>query len=365
MATTKETIISTKPKAKATVALEPAHNGLASLFLVAWVDEMQGVSDWVKETAVALTPAQRHTHRLIFEGLIHALYPEQGWPSFPDYLAAIARQDPVVLRNRLLDMYLSMPGHYGEPTLSLTREELLQSQESFLTYLLARFSSDYVNVPLEQEAYALLKEPAKMQGLIHSHLQMMWQKFLATEWQRTKPLLQASVEAFQQIELGHLSHIEAARLVTDQELHTGWDRIVIADRVIFVPSPHIGPYLHKMKVTIDGQVYLWLLFGARIPEGVSVSVPELSRSELLVRLNALADDTRLRMLRLLAESGELCAPDIMQALDLSQSATSRHIRQLSATGYVSERRREGAKCYTLNLDRVETTWQALARFLKS
>ena len=54
---------------------------------------------------------------------------------------------------------------------------------------------------------------------------------------------------------------------------------------------------------------------------------------------------------------------MINLLDLSQSAASRHLKQLSATGYLIERRREGAKCYSLNPDRIEATLQALANFL--
>jgi DNA-binding transcriptional ArsR family regulator len=60
---------------------------------------------------------------------------------------------------------------------------------------------------------------------------------------------------------------------------------------------------------------------------------------------------------------ELCAQDIMARLDVSQSAASRHLRQLSATGYLTERRRAGEKCYSLNRGRVSNTFHALEQFL--
>ena len=91
--------------------------------------------------------------------------------------------------------------------------------------------------------------------------------------------------------------------------------------------------------------------------------PSLGRSELLVRLNALADDTRLHILELLTREEELCAKDIMQTLNLSQSAASRHLRQLTATGFLNERRQETAKCYNLSAERIDDTLDALARFL--
>ena len=53
----------------------------------------------------------------------------------------------------------------------------------------------------------------------------------------------------------------------------------------------------------------------------------------------------------------------MARLDVSQSAASRHLRQLSATGYLTERRRAGEKCYSLNRGRVSNTFHALDQFL--
>jgi DNA-binding transcriptional ArsR family regulator len=83
-----------------------------------------------------------------------------------------------------------------------------------------------------------------------------------------------------------------------------------------------------------------------------------------MRLSALADDTRLRILELVASAGEQRAQDITARLELSQSASSRHLRQLSATGYLTERRCEGAKCYRLSQYRIDDTFSALQAFLQ-
>ena len=82
-----------------------------------------------------------------------------------------------------------------------------------------------------------------------------------------------------------------------------------------------------------------------------------------MRLSALADDTRLHILKLVSEKGEQRSQDIMEHLELSQSASSRHLKQLSATGYLIERRCNGAKCYELNAERIEDTLQALGNYL--
>ena len=84
---------------------------------------------------------------------------------------------------------------------------------------------------------------------------------------------------------------------------------------------------------------------------------------MLVRLNALADDTRLSILEMLVAEEELCAQDFINRLDLSQSSASRHLRQLTASGFLNERRRDVAKCYSLNSERIEDTMKALKRLL--
>jgi len=53
---------------------------------------------------------------------------------------------------------------------------------------------------------------------------------------------------------------------------------------------------------------------------------------------ALADETRLRILRVLQEFGELCVCDVEVGLDVSQSRASRHMNMLRQAGLVEDRR---------------------------
>jgi DNA-binding transcriptional ArsR family regulator len=106
-----------------------------------------------------------------------------------------------------------------------------------------------------------------------------------------------------------------------------------------------------------------LIFGARLPEDTKMDAPDLSRNEITIRLGALADDLRLNILKVIAEEGEMRSQEIMDKLELSQSAASRHLKQLSATGYLTVRRCSGAKCYALNKERVQDTLRAVAAFL--
>jgi len=53
---------------------------------------------------------------------------------------------------------------------------------------------------------------------------------------------------------------------------------------------------------------------------------------------ALADQTRLRCLMLMAEEGELCVCELTHALDTTQPMISRHLAHLRQAGIVADRR---------------------------
>ncbi len=353
-------IIRKPAQATIRVALEPAHHLLNSLMLLVNTEYLSGYSEWVTQTAVSLTAQQLHMNKLVLLGLHYAVTPFRSWSSFEAYLDNLAVYNPVTLRDRILDAYEKLPCQDDAPIIE--QSQILSSSDAYLAYLYGRFPDAIIDEEIEREAYALMIDPPAMQQTIVNHLREMWETILKPEWMQIQPMLQASVEAFRQVDFRGMTPLEAARTVIGQELPEHWEKMLdskMVEQIVFVPSAHIGPYLGKVKP--NG--ILWLLFGARLPEGTAVTSPDLSRSELLVRLNALADDTRLHILQIIREQGEQCSQDIINRLDLSQSAASRHLKQLSATGYLSERRRDGAKCYSLNPERIDGILQAASSFL--
>jgi DNA-binding transcriptional ArsR family regulator len=325
-------------------------------------EHLSGYAEWVTNTAVSLTPQQLYRNKLVLLGLHYAVVPFRSWSSFEAYLANLSAHNPLTLRDRVLDAYDHMPCR--PDAAQINRKQMLSSPEIYLQYLRDRFPAEAIDEDIERDAYALMIDPPQMQQTIIAHLRDMWETILKPEWARIEPLLQASVDAFAGVDFQGMTPLEAAGTVAGQELPEHWQKMLGKPdkrlrEIIFVPSAHIGPYLGMFKA--DGT--LWLLFGARAPEGMLDVSPDLSRSELLVRLNALADDTRLRILQAIHEAGELCSQEIMARLDLSQSAASRHLKQLSATGFLSERRRNGAKCYSLDRERLEDIMAAISSSL--
>lgn len=361
-----QNFIMPSPPASITFGLEPAFNAVHSLILLNKVENLSGLGEWVIRTAAQLTPEEKQRHRLVTIGLHYVIIPEQSWPSFPAYLDYLAATDPVVLQDKLLNAYARIsPDDKTCMDISSTPEPVdkaavLRSVDTFLEFLWSRFHAQNIDVNIETEAYTYIINPPAMKARVITHLRHMWDKYLAPEWEQIQPMLRDSVEAFRQVDVSQMSRLEVAQWVTGQELDAQWEQSLSQVRqVMFVPSAHVGPYIGRFRTPNR----LGILYGARLPEGTRVHAPDLSRAEILVRLTALADDSRLRILRLIAEQGELRSQDVMHQLDLSQSAASRHLKQLTATGYLAERRCEGAKCYRLHPQRIESTLQAVAAFL--
>lgn len=341
--------------------LEPAHNAIQSLMFLIRAEELSGLGEWVTRTLAQMTAEEKHRHTLVMIGLHFATIPYRSWPSFPAYLENMAAVDPETLRDKILNVYDNMPCREDEVYPALEQEVALGDVETFLTYLKQRFTPDHIDDAVEAEAYSYLIDPPALQKLIVSHLRYMWDKYLAAEWNRVEPMLRDAISAFRQVDFSQMERLEAVEFITGQKPREKvWEKkLVDYEQLIFVPSTHSGPYL-SMFPRDDT---LRIIFGARLPEGANLHAPDLSRAEILVRLSALADDTRLSILKLVADEGEQRSQDIIKLLDLSQSAASRHLTQLSATGYLIERRCNGAKCYHLNTERLENTLRAVSAFL--
>lgn len=340
--------------------LAPAQNAAHSLFCLLLEEKLSGLGDWVANTNRAMGAKLRDQNQLVMEGFYGIATPDrEGWVSFPDFIDHLAAQQPEALQGQMLRHYAQKKG----PNESLNKKAVLASAEAYLAFLYQLFPADHINEAVERKAYEYMLKPKALQELIVGHLRHMWTQYLQPEWERVLPMLQDSVKAFQAAKYTGRDKLEVIRWVIGNNLQDPWwqDKLQAVERFIFVPSAHVGPYAGR----IHGDSTLWIMFGARLPEGTRIDAPDLSRTELVVRMNALADDDRLRILRLLAERGELKSPEIIKELGFSQSAASRHLTQLSAVGFLLERRSNGAKAYQLNQTRFADTFEGLEHFLRA
>ncbi|MGD2058952.1 MAG: metalloregulator ArsR/SmtB family transcription factor [Anaerolineales bacterium] len=339
------------------VADQPVHNALHSMMLLLREHELSGLDEFIVRTARAISKEVMEKHAVIMFGVHYAVIPQRDYDDFHAYLQDLESVDPIVLRDRLLETYMDLPcrDDVDESFTQMSKDEILSDFDTFLAYLRSRFGPELIFEDIERKAYELLREPGKMRAEIVDHLSMMWDRFFAEEFERRQPMIDETVDAFSGFDFEGMSDEEAMRAVTGQWNEKLEHFLSEYEHIVFVPSPHIGPYTGPL---IAGDT-LWMMFSCRLPSGSPLGLSEVSRAELLVWLSALADDTRLHILALLKDRGELCAQDIISLLDTSQSTVSRHLRQLSASGYVREHRTEAGKCYRINAERFEETIKAL------
>jgi len=357
MPTLESELILTPAKTGIQVAIEPAVNALGSLFFLSRVDDYSGLDPWIVKKADSLDKALLQANKVVMQGLFYAWTPERSWPSFISYVDHLEAADPLALRDRILDTYLELPCRKDNEmdVDSISKDELLSDRATFIAFLRSKFGEEHVDETIEEEAYHLLLKPKEMRAYIVSHFRTMWTEILEAEWDRTYPLIEESTIAFKKVDLSQMTNKEAVRFITGHtDDKAGW-LIEQNKPLIFVPTTHSGPYSYPF-ISKDR---IWILFSARLPEGLPRSASVLSRSELLVRLTALADETRLSILAITNERDQICSQELIDILQMSQSSVSRHLRQLSASGFLRERRTEAGKCYTLNPERLKHTLRAL------
>ncbi len=333
----------TPQPSRVTVDVAPTYNALASLATVADALESPGIGDWPVHTRNSLSPEAWEEHRLIaswigVEALSNTADTAEALASFPAFVRSLAGRDSTVLRDALLRWMVASPSsqlaftatrrHVGDPL------SLLESEEAFSTlHDLERKSEEEIRVM--HRLYEYMLHPLALQALISGYLDQFWSAHLKQEWERTVPYLEAAVAGFKGTDTTGMSHFEVIETITRRNLRGVYRADVLASYTTlrFIPSLHCGPYTLRMS---DGQE-LRIVFGAQHLHALARAGDDMDSAYVLDRLRALGDETRLAIVRLLKEHGELGTHEIIEELSLSRSAASRHLRQLFANNIVDIR----------------------------
>lgn len=352
----------TPPKTvKVSFKVDPVYGVFDLLGSLTHFEHYSGMHPWVEETGHSMPHDLMHRHRVLCatcEGLFFKVAPYSQWVSFPAFLEGMAALDPVIFRDLVVSTLLEYFTDYalrGTVTLPVpTAAQIIADNAVYMRWQEAlhllmystSLKDDMHEYHDHEEAHNLYGDPHALHSLTVSHLRKMWYAYAEEFFMQNLPLIQDSVTAYQQLTFAGLTVYEAIRAVTGRDLRatTKW-YLGDVEHIVFVPVAHLGPFLDKIG---RGET-VRILFSARLPQGMPGNAA-LSRSELLIRLGALADETRLKILEMLAQEGELCAQEIIGRLNIGQSSVSRHLSQLAATGYITERRRDINKCYTLNAE---------------
>ena len=349
------------------VGLEPVYNALNSFSLLSATERLRGLNAWVVRTSATLNPERLHTNQLVFEGLRDALAPGHDDLDFPTYLKNLTEQDPDVLRDRVLERLRSrfsqrVPSENGLAGPDPAR--LLSDVHAYLTCV------EYVQVDtpfdpaLQTEVHALLNDAPALYHLIVSHLEELWKTTFAAEWRRVQSSLRWQVEMFTRSLEEDATIEDTYHTFTGRELPADTrERLTPIPEIVLVPSWHMGRHVALWENEASARLFF------SEPPNYDITLlrsAPVGRAELRARLDALADETRMRILELLVQQDELHAQDIIAALDLSQSSVSRHLKQLVSMGYLYERRGEGAnKTYRLSSIYFERTARAIEQLVSA
>ena len=214
--------------------------------------------------------------------------------------------------------------------------------------------------PLNQEDLTLLvsswADAQKSSDLYLEALREYYQVFFAEEETRIRPTLKAGLQHAQELAL----RTNLDDLI--EELSHGVHFAPLENTSIFILAPSFwcAPLIFYTK--LPGNKML-LLFGAR-PEAESIVPGEGSSPQLVNILKALADPTRLRILRILADR-PLSSSELARRLRLRLPTVIHHLRLLRLSGLVHIIVGENDKRYATRLEILEDLQQNLGNFIRT
>lgn len=163
---------------------------------------------------------------------------------------------------------------------------------------------------------------------------------------------------------------EAVRLekrrveVTIEELFTGVVRGVeymmpaAIERLVLVPCLTIMPTIFHFTVE-DTITYCYPISDIQQPAGDSDT---MQRAEMVRLFDALADETRLRILRYLSQR-QMYLTELSEHLKLTKATTRHHMIRLRAAGLVTLHMRDHLSYYSLRRETLDEPTKLLFRFL--
>ena len=193
-------------------------------------------------------------------------------------------------------------------------------------------------------------------GQKHLHaLKAYAESFFYEEEQRILPALRAGL-SHAQMRAGTLPLIAML-----EELSAGvrWADIAAMQKIFLAPSFWGAPFLISEKLNNNTAL---VIFGSR-PDNLALIPGDIIPDNLLRGLKALADPTRLRILRTLAHT-PYSAAHLAHILRLRPATVNHHLMELRVAGMVHVIiSSEGDRCYATRFEAFESTQDLLNRFL--
>ncbi len=130
-----------------------------------------------------------------------------------------------------------------------------------------------------------------------------------------------------------------------------------AAKLVLVPSAFVWPHV---RLNCDPPWPATIVYPA--PFSLAEGKARLPSEEVLHVLRALADDTRLRALKLIA-TGDRSTQELAPLIGISEAGLSKHLGLLARAGLVERRRQGYYVLYTLSSERIASLSEAVLAFL--
>ncbi len=337
-----------------------AANLIATMSLVLDAGSIEGLDQWVYTAHAALSEELREsmapvltfiTKSALYYDWLYTLAPDV--PAHRDFAAFVAW-----LNDFSPDDYEKLLDSFVE---QLKACESVTAGAGGLEELLKTCYGEKLDEGEVERIVYLYRNPAEFKAELLFLVTHFWEQFYREEFERCLPVMDRSVGYHRRQSYGvDLRSVFAE--VTGRRFPTGYEEHLAAVRVIFVPSCHIGPYV-IMNACDCPERTLIIHYNARTTG--SPDRPEQEEQviiqDVFPPLKALADETRLQIMAIL-DGRELYAQQIVDQLDISQSAVSRQLALMVAGGLLDVRREESMKYYTINEETLAALAERIRRF---
>ncbi len=209
--------------------------------------------------------------------------------------------------------------------------------------------------PLQAADLEHWAHPAEFGERYLAALQSYHAVYFAEEEQRIMPALRRALERAQDL----ASRVDVLALVETLSRGVHFPGLDALPGLVLVPSYWITPLVFASAARSGSLLFV---FGAR-PDEAGPTPGDPVPAALLAALKALADPTRLGVLRLLC-SESLTLSQVAQRLRLRPPTMIHHLNALRLAGLVQvDLQPDGEKRYTVRRPAVKTAFQALEQFL--
>jgi DNA-binding transcriptional ArsR family regulator len=349
-------LIQEKPALTTEFQVSLAADFICTMSLVLDASSIEGLEQWIYTTHAALSEQMRvdmaivlivGTKSTVYYTWLNNL--RRGDPAHRDFAAFVSwlNSHSVGDYEQLLKSFIGVAReHCGA-------EEAASSDEAVI---MRACYGEMLKEPQIERLLQLYRSPAEFKAQLISVVTRFWEEFYRADFGRCLAQMDRSVGYHRQKSYS-ADLVSTFVDVTGRRFPKGYDEYHNAEHVIFVPSCHIGPYVMLSPCDDTGSTIL-IHYNAR-STGAPEPLEAAHIQELFPPLKALADETRLQILSLL-NGRELYAQEIVDQLEISQSAVSRHLQLMVTGGVLDVRKEESMKYFSIN----ESTLAALAGSLK-